>query len=268
MWISFISLFDTKYAIRPYVGGINGISGESIIGKSHTTKRRSDCVTEKQDYLVLPTQVRLDGIATEPGIVKQFIATQRIPSADQAATFLAEEISDVGFGLPEGRENSKNLGIADTSIEWQMSGKGQIGGIQLQVIPEHDIENMQFSNVPDHVLENDHLDSYYTPIPLNARSLTVLKNPSEQSILVGDTIHVKNKKEVRPQRLKIVKDLWFESPSPLTSTAGMDLEIFYQAPSARMLVIHQMDETITPVSFEVFGTRCLRSKNGLIKGFI
>ena len=48
---------DTKkFAIRPYLGGVNGISGLSLF--RDTMEPRT-----KQDYVLLPNQKRLDGIA-------------------------------------------------------------------------------------------------------------------------------------------------------------------------------------------------------------
>lgn len=251
MWISFDCPFGKNYAIRPYVGGINGISGESMMEKLGTVTRRPDDLTEKQDYLVLPRQARLDGVATESGVVKQFIATQRIPSSHQAAEFLSGQVSNVGFGLPETQGRSNNYGLADTSIEWQMSGKGNVGGIQLQLIPEYDIEHMRFSNMPDHILEDGHLISHFTPAPSMASSLDLFKSPSEQNIDIGDTLHVKNTREAQPERLKTVKDLWSESPSPLHSTEAIDLDIIYEAPSVRLLAVHQPNAIPTPIPFEV-----------------
>ena len=249
MWVSFDCPFAKKYAIRPYVGGINGISGESMMEKLST--RRLDGLADKQDYLVLPRQARLDGVATKSGVVKQFIATQRIPPADQAARFLAGEVTNVNLGLTEGQRRFKNHKIANISIEWQMSGKGNVGGIQLQFIPEHDIEHMRFSNTPDHILENGHLKSHFTPAPSNAKSLDLFKNPSEQNIDLGDTLHVKDTKHVQPERLKTVKDLWSESPFTLDSTEDIDLDIFYRAPSVRLFAVYLPDATLAPISFEV-----------------
>ena len=251
MWISFDSAFAKKYAIRPYVGGINAISGESMMKKLSRPPRRLDDLTDEQDYLVHPRQARLDGVATKPGVVKQFIATQRIPSADQAARFLAGEVTNVNLGLTEGQGRSKNHERAGVSIEWQMSGKGNVGGIQLQFIPEHDIEHMRFSNTPDHILEDGHLKSHFTPAPSNARSFDLFKSPSEQNIDIGDTLHVKDTKDAQPERLKTVKDLWSESPFPLASTEGIDLDIFYRAPSVRLFAVHPLDATLAPISFKV-----------------
>ena len=253
MWISFDCPSAKKYAIRPYVGGINGISGESMMEKLSRPTGRLDDLTDKQDYLVLPRQARLDGVATKSGVVKQFIATQRIPSADQAARFLAGEVIHVNSGLTEGQRHSKNHEIADISIEWQMSGKGNVGGIQLQFIPEHNIEHMRFSNTPNHILENGHLISHFTPAPSNAKSFDLFKNPSEQNIDIGDTLHVKDTKDAQPERLKTVKDLWFESPFPLNSTEDIELDIFYRAPSVRLFAVHLPDATLAPIFFEVSG---------------
>jgi len=54
---------SSKYAVRINVGNINAISGLSI-----------QEVAGRQDYVVVPGQSWLDGIAVEPGVVRQFVA--------------------------------------------------------------------------------------------------------------------------------------------------------------------------------------------------
>ena len=64
MWFQFKNVSrNSKYAIRINVGNINAISGLSI-----------QEVATRQDYVVVPGQPWLDGIAVEPGIVRQFVA--------------------------------------------------------------------------------------------------------------------------------------------------------------------------------------------------
>jgi hypothetical protein len=64
MWFQFYNTSqNSKYAIRINVGNINAISGLPI-GE----------VAGKQDYVVVPGQPWLDGIAVEPGVVRQFVA--------------------------------------------------------------------------------------------------------------------------------------------------------------------------------------------------
>lgn len=63
--------------IKIYVGGINAVSGEPSVPNAATALRRRNLVKNKeslQDYIVVPGQLWLDGIAVEPGQVRQFVA--------------------------------------------------------------------------------------------------------------------------------------------------------------------------------------------------
>lgn len=120
---------QSPYAIRPYVGGVNAISGKTVQeqsssmsltdpevrvkmrveGKGMDTRDISPPSAE-QDYILADASARdvsvrpqwLDGIALSPGRVKQFVA--------------------VPFGSGE-------------SVEAQKTGKDSTGGIQLEIIP-------------------------------------------------------------------------------------------------------------------------------------
>jgi hypothetical protein len=72
MWLRFTS--NNTFAIRIYVGGVNGITGEPMIPNMATCLKRQNGIERKQDYIVVPSQPWLDGIATSPGMVKQFVA--------------------------------------------------------------------------------------------------------------------------------------------------------------------------------------------------
>jgi hypothetical protein len=71
MWLCFRS--TSKFAIRIYVGGVNGITGEPMIPTTATLLNRQNGI-KRQNYVVVPEQPWLDGIATSPGVVKQFVA--------------------------------------------------------------------------------------------------------------------------------------------------------------------------------------------------
>ena len=60
------------FALKVLVGGVNGISGEAV--DSNKTAQLNLKQDYKQDYVVVPGQPWLDGIATAPGQVKQFVA--------------------------------------------------------------------------------------------------------------------------------------------------------------------------------------------------
>jgi len=53
MWVSFgcHGHPPKRFAIKPYVGGINGISGESMIGDMTTLTRRLNQMAPRQDYI-------------------------------------------------------------------------------------------------------------------------------------------------------------------------------------------------------------------------
>ncbi|KFY98961.1 hypothetical protein V500_01509 [Pseudogymnoascus sp. VKM F-4518 (FW-2643)] len=119
------------FAIRPYVGGINAISGKSLqsnadsksvpgsssvgpvrtrVGERAVNEDMSAPPGQEQDYIVTDISIHdvgvipqwLDGIATAPGRVKQFVC--------------------VPFGSGE-------------SVESQKRGKDEFGGMQLEIIP-------------------------------------------------------------------------------------------------------------------------------------
>lgn len=65
------------FALKIYVGGINAISGgRQAESPDEMCARQS--TNPQQDYVVLPQQEWLDGIALPGGVTRQFIA---VPSA-------------------------------------------------------------------------------------------------------------------------------------------------------------------------------------------
>ncbi len=76
MWIKFKA--NSLFAIKVYVGSINVVSGEPAL-ETFATKlhRQFACSQDKSvhDYVVVPRQLWLDGIASSSGAVKQFVAT-------------------------------------------------------------------------------------------------------------------------------------------------------------------------------------------------
>ncbi|KAG2120246.1 hypothetical protein DEU56DRAFT_918393 [Suillus clintonianus] len=103
MWLQFRC--RSEFAIRIYVGGINAITGEPKI------PNMAIGVDKNQDYIVVPEQHWIDGIATGPGMVKQFVA---VP---------------YGSGF---------------SVEYQITGSETIGGIQFEVIPPYHHRSVRF----------------------------------------------------------------------------------------------------------------------------
>ncbi|KAF2649096.1 hypothetical protein K491DRAFT_708357 [Lophiostoma macrostomum CBS 122681] len=118
MWIRFTS--SSRYMIKIYVGGINAISGESAYEDGASVLRRQKRLAENQsrvaaefdrnprlasplqDYVVVPAQPWLDGIADSDGTVRQFVA------------------------MPFGSGHS---------IEHQLTGSDTTGGLQFEVTP-------------------------------------------------------------------------------------------------------------------------------------
>ena len=105
MWIDFSEFTRQDYMIKIYVGGVNAISGESATEDAGTKLRRQKKQAEKsslQDYIVVPGQRWLDGIAATDGTVRQFVA------------------------MPFGSGHS---------VESQVTGQDAGGGIQVEITP-------------------------------------------------------------------------------------------------------------------------------------
>ncbi|KAF2170018.1 hypothetical protein M409DRAFT_64401 [Zasmidium cellare ATCC 36951] len=103
MWMSFRA--TRPFAIKVYVGGVNAMSGEPATETLATLQRRfrrMQLGKSIQDYIAIPKQLWLDGIASEDGKVRQFVA----------------------MPVEEGY-----------SIEAQITGLDMIGGIQIEVTP-------------------------------------------------------------------------------------------------------------------------------------
>ena len=118
LWISFAS--KNRYAIKIFVGGINAISGEPAIPNAATTLRRRNRIRNYkpiQDYLAIGVngQPWLDGVAVEPGKVRQFVA------------------------MPMGSGHS---------VEAQMTGQETTAGIQFEVT-RLDVKELLENNVEE-----------------------------------------------------------------------------------------------------------------------
>lgn len=103
LWIDFTS--DRPDALKIHVGGVNAISGEPVAENAATQLRRRALLSQNksiQDYVVLPEQPWLDGIATSPSKVRQFVAMP------------------IGKGY---------------TVEAQITGAELTAGIQLEIIP-------------------------------------------------------------------------------------------------------------------------------------
>lgn len=103
MWIRFKS--RSIFAIKIHVGGVNAISGEPASENAATMLRRLKLHSKResvQDYVVTPDQLWLDGIASNDGCVRQFVA------------------------MPQG---------SGYSVEYQVTGEDIVGGLEFEVTP-------------------------------------------------------------------------------------------------------------------------------------
>lgn len=75
MWINFNS--HKPYAIKIFVGAVNIVSSEPAVETAATRLRQRTLLSQNksiQDYLVVPDQPWIDGIATTAGKVQQPVA--------------------------------------------------------------------------------------------------------------------------------------------------------------------------------------------------
>ena len=107
MWINFSA--NERFAIKIYVGGVNAVSGEPSTDTEPLSVRRYKLLAEHksiQDYVVTPNQLWLDGIASQDGTVRQFVAMP------------------LGSGY---------------TVEAQITGVDLIGGLQLEIVPAKEL---------------------------------------------------------------------------------------------------------------------------------
>ncbi|KDR73657.1 hypothetical protein GALMADRAFT_251438 [Galerina marginata CBS 339.88] len=139
MWMSFSPI--KPCAVKVSVGGVNALTGTP----------RDVSVLGKQDYLALSEnkhrQLWLDGISTEPGVVRQFVAVA------------------LGHGL---------------TVEGQITGRETQGGIQFDAFPLH-ATTVLFEN------DYQELDFYKTPrqLGLSAGESICMQNEGEPLVLLG-----------------------------------------------------------------------------------
>ncbi|KAJ0159253.1 hypothetical protein CTA2_10058 [Colletotrichum tanaceti] len=103
MWINFSAA--VPFAIKIYVGGVNAVSGFPMTENDQTREKRLrmlDGDKQIQDYMVVPEQRWLDGVVSEDGKIRQFVAQPK------------------GSGF---------------SVEFQVTGDEKVGGIQVELIP-------------------------------------------------------------------------------------------------------------------------------------
>ncbi|KIJ11830.1 hypothetical protein PAXINDRAFT_101511 [Paxillus involutus ATCC 200175] len=107
MWMSFRPRDREPLAVKISVGGVNALTGLP----------QNVSAEGKQDYLPIggPTgQLWLDGISTSPGVVRQFVA------------------------MPLGK---------GYTVEGQVTGAENVGGIQIDVFPKYDTTKIKFAHL-------------------------------------------------------------------------------------------------------------------------
>lgn len=75
MWINFKA--NAPFMVKIYCGSVNVVSGEHAAEDTETKQRRAKLLAQGklvQDYVVLPEQPWIDGVAIKPSVVRQFVA--------------------------------------------------------------------------------------------------------------------------------------------------------------------------------------------------
>lgn len=232
MWINFEPSGRKRYAVRPFLGGVNGITGDGTMSDMATLLRRLNSVTSHQDYLVIPDQPWLDGIATSPGIVKQFVATSMTAprKARAAPRDMSKNRQQQNADVDPAASDDQPIG---GTIEWQVTGQDAVGGLQLQLIPEFDTDIISASSQADvyQAGPDSKLTSYSGTKWNDAEFYDVLKTPKELGLNNKSIIHVKDILSMLPDRLKLVRDLLVEAPEKLMKSSIVEIELdFKQAP--------------------------------------
>jgi len=253
MWISFSCNDRTCYVIRPFVGGVNAISGESLTGDMQSVLRRLNFVAEnkQQDYLVLPRQHWLDGIATSPGVIKQFVATPMLSPAQQ----------DIRRSLRQEREirrtQDPNTDQGDfefgASIELQLTGYDRTGGFQLAIIPEFDVKRMSFSASPNTWYTDTETATLQGKFRGRRGKLDVLRTPKELGFSEGDKIHMKDLGNPTPDRPRVLSDLWAEALDHSKIPNGVALEVHPMGWQARISITCEQCQKVPILEIKVCG---------------
>ena len=207
MWISFTC--QNKFVVRPFLGGVNGISGESMVGNMTSLIRKLNNLSPKQDYLILPDQPWLDGVAASPGQVKQFVAVPMPPLENREEKHYVHESR-------QGSSSLQSFDLIGKSVEFQITGKEEVGGIQLEIIPEFEIASMFFSKLrySFDIKRNRRKNYLVKPLDKPRGDLEPLKTPAEQLMKPGSYFHMRNlSASLLPDRPKQVGDLLAETGS-------------------------------------------------------
>lgn len=243
---------SAEFAIRPFLGGVNGISGKNLLEVAQSDKTATP---RKQDYITVPEQKRLDGVSISPGVVKQLVATRMtsVENPQRRVSFLSK------FGAESSNVDAKDIAELPSeevqTIESQMTGKDEIGGIQLQIIPQFKLKHMFAGSMKDAcpAQHGGPLESYQ-PVPASVVKYDVLKTPEELGLHEGDVIHIRSLKNERGSwgwREKLVRDLLAEVPGALSLVDLVELEVFRPSSLEKILTILNPSSDEDGVSFKV-----------------
>ena len=218
MWIDFES--KLPYAVKIYVGGINAISGEPAIETAESRARRRKLLANNgsmQDYVVLPKQPWLDGIAKYPGQVRQFVA------------------------MPLGQ---------GYTVEAQLSNAEITGGIQIEITPLLQ-KTLNLTIVDEHrapyqlrVLNTHTMSDVAQRLDLRPRDYVLVDEAIvPQDKLLGDTAVKEG---------SIVKVIRFATTSPGFTSRLRDMHILVyetgEPPYQTDIQVHE-DDTINDLKF-------------------
>ncbi|KAH6967564.1 hypothetical protein EDB82DRAFT_435121 [Fusarium venenatum] len=243
MWIHFHSEGQKRFAIRPYVGGVNGLSGESSEGGMASILRRMNSEARKQDYIVLPEQLWLDGIAIAPGMVSQFVATEMAPPRSQESRNHRSSRELEALSSPSPHDTPSGA-----SIEWQITGRDEVGGLQLQIVPAFETDSMHAGSTRNVCMTSHGVISAVTPPLTIEHVFDVLSTPAELNLKIGQVIHVEDLKASAQSRPKVVSDLLNEGPSKLTCQDVVELDAVYESYNEWVFDIKLLGSQHPPIS--------------------
>ncbi|CAO2655397.1 Nn.00g104610.m01.CDS01 [Neocucurbitaria sp. VM-36] len=162
MWLSFRATEGSEYKVRVFVGGVNVVTGKKWDDDCKSDSPYSD---KEQDYILVPPQKHLDGIATGNGIVRQFVAMP------------------IGSGY---------------SIEKQITGKEDVGGLQLEITARNRHLHFYYRGRDIQWQDDDESGNITTPRTYGLRPgqmMTMMRSgPPDQLPFLGGKIRKEQKK--------------------------------------------------------------------------
>lgn len=157
LWIGFRTTGARPRAVKVAVGGVNALSGAP-----HDTVLRAD----PQDYLVCPPQIWLDGVRTERGTVRQFVA---VPLGRHQTVEAGVTGAEVRGGLQIAVFSAKPGAVPEPAASWSGAGPqrglgrgmgfGAGGRIEQKIYPDpHGVESWDTATCRElevHVLNSE-----------------------------------------------------------------------------------------------------------------